>query len=438
MACYSLRMTENRRDAGLVRSIGTKALAASIVNAVVGAAIFALPGALAACMGVYAPLAFLLCGVAVGSVALCYAEGGSRIPTSGGPYGYIDAAFGPLAGYVAGTLLLLSNALSCGGLAAALADVVVSLLPQGFQALAHAVVIISVIGGFALINVAGAAYGARLIDWATVVKMIPLLLFVIVGASAMHRANFAPTVAPTTKDLGRALILCLFALTGMEVSLSASGEVAQPSRTIPRALGIALVSVTLLYVAIQITAQGILGASLALSSVPLADAMGHISPALRVMMLVGAALSIMGWTSSDLLGSPRILFAFARDGMLPGFLGRVHPRTHTPYVAILCYAGVAMALALTGSFAELAVLATLGSAALYAAGSVAAWRLARKGVAQAGEPLNFRWLGAAMVVAATSMLVLIALAARSEILGLLGVIVVSSLIYLIQARAKLA
>jgi APA family basic amino acid/polyamine antiporter len=281
VACYSLRMTENRRDAGLVRSIGTKALAASIVNAVVGASIFALPGALAACMGVYAPLAFLLCGVAVGSVALCYAEGGSRIPTSGGPYGYIDAAFGPLAGYVAGTLLLLSNALSCGGLAAALADVVVSLLPHGFQALAHAVVIISVIGGFALINVAGAAYGARLIDWATVVKMIPLLLFVIVGASAMHRANFAPTVAPTTKDLGRALILCLFALTGMEVSLSASGEVARPSRTIPRALGIALVSVTLLYVAIQITAQGILGASLALSSVPLADAMGHISPALR-------------------------------------------------------------------------------------------------------------------------------------------------------------
>lgn len=429
-------MTENRRDAGLVRSIGTKALAASIINAVIGAAIFALPGALAACMGVYAPLAFLLCGVAVGSVALCYAEGGSRIPTSGGPYGYIDAAFGPLAGYVAGTLLLLSNALSCGGLAAALADVVVSLLPHGFQALAHAVVIISVIGGFALINVAGAAYGTRLIDWATVVKMIPLVLFVIVGAGAIHRANFAPTAAPTTQDLGRALILCLFALTGMEVSLSASGEVAQPARTIPRALGIALVSVTLLYIAIQITAQGILGASLALSTVPLADAMGHISPGLRVMMLAGAALSIMGWTSSDLLGSPRILFAFARDGMLPAFLGRVHPRTHAPYVAILSYAGVAMALALSGTFAELAVLATLGSAALYAAGSVAAWRLARKGLAQAGEPLNFRWLGTATVVATTSMLILIALAARSEILGLFGVIVVSSLIYWIQTRAK--
>lgn len=429
-------MTENRRDAGLLRSIGTKALAASIINAVIGAAIFALPGALAACMGVYAPLAFLLCGVAVGSVALCYAEGGSRIPSSGGPYGYIDAAFGPLAGYVAGTLLLLSNALSCGGLAAALADVVVSLLPHGFQAVAHAVVIISVIGGFALVNVAGAAYGARLIDWATVVKMIPLLLFVLVGAYAIHRVNFVPTVAPTTRDLGRALILCLFALTGMEVSLSASGEVVQPSRTIPRALGIALVSVTLLYIAIQITAQGIMGASLALSTVPLADAMGRISPGLRVVMLAGAGLSIMGWTASDLLGSPRILFAFARDGMLPAFLGRVHPRTHSPYVAILCYAGVAMALALSGTFAELAVLATLGSAALYAAGSVAAWRLARKGVAQAGEPLNFRWLGSAMVMATSSMLVLIALAARSEILGLFGVVGVSSLIYLVQTRAR--
>ena len=429
-------MTEDRRDAGLVRSIGTKALAASIVNAVVGAGIFALPGALAACIGVYAPLAFLLCGVAIGSVAICFAEGGSRIPTSGGAYGYIEAAFGPLAGYVAGALLLLGNAFSCGSLAAAMADVVVSLLPQPFHAPAHAAVIITVIGGFAAINVAGTTYGARLVDWATAVKMIPLLVFVVIGAGAMHVANFAQTVAPTTHGLGRALILCLFALTGMEIPLSASGEVTQPSRTIPRALGIGLGCVTLLYIAIQITAQGVLGASLALSTVPLADAMARVSPGLRVMMLAAAALSIVGWTSSDLLGSPRIVFAFARDGLLPGVLGRVHPRTHAPYVAILCYAVVAILLALTGSFVELAVLATLTTATLYAAGSIAAWHLARNGVARAGRPLNFRWLSSAMAVATISMFTLIALAERSEILGLFGLMLVSTLIYLIQTRAK--
>ena len=230
------------------------------------------------------------------------------------------------------------------------------------------------------------------------VKLIPLVIFVVAGVGAIHRANFVQTVAPSTQGLGRAMILALFVLTGMEVSLSVSGEVKEPARTIPRALAIALVTVTLLYIAIQVIAQGILGASLSQSTVPLADAMAKISPVLRVVLLAGTALSMLGWVSSDILGTPRILFAFGRDGLLPRVLGRVHPRTHVPHVAILCYAAVAIALALTGTFAELAVLATLASSALYAAGCVAAWWLARNGVAQAGAPLNFRWLGTATVV----------------------------------------
>jgi basic amino acid/polyamine antiporter, APA family len=140
--CYILRMSQ--RDAGLLRTIGTRGLAANIINGVIGAGIFAVPAALAACIG---PLAFLVCGVAIGAVAICFAEGGSRMPTSGGPYGYIEAVFGPLAGYLAGTLLWLGNVLACGGVTAALADAAVSLLPPGFKAPARAAVIVGVIGG---------------------------------------------------------------------------------------------------------------------------------------------------------------------------------------------------------------------------------------------------------------------------------------------------
>jgi basic amino acid/polyamine antiporter, APA family len=427
----------SQRDAGLLRTMGTRGLAANIINSVIGAGIFAVPGALAACIGPYAPLAFLVCGVAIGAVAICFAEGGSRMPTSGGPYGYIEAVFGPLTGYVAGTLLWLGNVLACGGVVAALAEAAVSLLPPVFRAPVHAVVIVGVIGGVALVNLGGVARGARLIDWATAVKLIPLLIFLVAGVGAIHRANFVQTVAPSTQGLGRAMILALFVLTGMEVSLSASGEVKQPARTIPRALAIAVISVTLLYIAIQVVAQGILGASLSLSTVPLADAMAKISPVLRVVMLAGTALSMFGWVFSDLLGTPRILFAFGRDGMLPRVFGRVHPRTHVPHVAIVCYAAVAIALALTGTFAELAVLATLASSALYAAGCVAAWWLARNGVAQAGAPLNFRWLGTATVVGVASMLLMIALASRAEIFGLIAVIAISATVHLVQSRTGL-
>jgi amino acid transporter len=224
----------------------------------------------------------------------------------------------------------------------------------------------------------------------------------------------------------------------METSLCASGEVSQPNRTIPRALGIAVVGTTLLYVAIQLVAQGILGPALATSKVPLADAMARVHPMLRALMLAGAAVSIFGWLGSDILGSPRQLFAFARDGLLPRVLGRVHPRTHVPHVAIVVYAGIAIALALTGTFAELVVVSTLAGAVLYAGGCAAAWVLARRGVALVGEPLKFRFLGVATVVGISGMVALIALGSRQEIVGLAVLVGLSVVVYLIQVRSALA
>jgi amino acid transporter len=428
-------METNRRDIGLVRVVGTRSLAASILCIVIGAGIFAVPGALAASVGPYAPVAILICAIAIGSVAICFAEAGSRIASSGGVYGCIQAAFGPLTGYVAGMLLWIGNVLSCGSVAAALADVAASLLPQSLRASAHAFVVVGAIGTIALINIGGVARGMRLVSLATIIKLVPLVIFVIVGAWVVHGRNYVPTEAPDPAGLGRALLLALFAFTGMEGSLCASGEVADPGRSIPRALALALGLVTLLYVAIQVVAQGILGPSLAQSSVPLADAMARIGPALRLLMLAGAALSMLGWLSGDILSTPRMLFAFARDGWLPSLLGHLHGRTNAPHVSILCYAAIAIGLAITGTFAELAVLATLASAVLYILGCGAAWRLARRGVAEAGTPLNFRWLAAAMVVGIGSMLALIALASHEEIIGLLVLIGVCIAFYRLQARA---
>src|SRR5450631_317279 len=429
---------ESHRDTGLVRRVGPWTLAASIVSMVVGASIFVVPAALAAGIGPYAPMAFLLCAVAVGSVAICFAEGGSRIPTSGGVYGYVEATFGPLTGYVAGTLLWVSCVLACGGIAAALADVAASLVPRPLLGPVHAAVIIGVIGGIALVNIGGVARGARLVNAATMLKLIPLAIFVVAGAGAIHKANFLQTAEPSIDGLGRAMILGVFAFMGMETSLCASGEVVQPTRTIPRALAIAILTVTFLYVSIQVIAQGILGSSLAHSTMPLVDAMARISPTLRVVLVAGAGLSMFGYVASDILGSPRMLFAFARDGHLPHVLGHIHSLSHAPHIAILCYATLAIVLALTGTFAELAVLSALATAALYIIGCAAAWRLKRRGVMRAGEPLNFRWLGAAMVTGIASMLMVIALASQAEIIGLAVLIGASGGVYLLQTKTASA
>jgi basic amino acid/polyamine antiporter, APA family len=384
------------------------------------------------------PLAFLACALGIGAVAICCARGGSRIPTSGGIYGYVEAALGPLPGYVAGTLLWVGDILAMASVAAALADVAASLLPTTFVIVVRTTVIVGVIGAVAVVNAGGVTRGARLVTVATALKLLPLAVFVVVGAAAVHGANFSTPPGWKPGGLGRAVILAAFALTGMETSLCASGEVARPARTIPLALVIALASVTLLYVAIQFIAQGVLGSALTHSVAPLADTMAHLGPGLRVLMLAGTAFAMLGMIAGDILGTPRMLFAFARDGLLPRVLGRVHPRTHTPYVAILSYAALAMILALTGSFAELAVLATLATAVLYIAACLATWLLARRGVALAGAPFNFRWLGAEAVIGGGSMLLLIALGSPSEIMGLAALVAVSSLVYLVQTRIVVA
>jgi amino acid transporter len=316
----------------------------------------------------------------------------------------------------------------------ALADLVASLAPPTVAGTVRAVVIIGVVGFVALVNIGGVAKGARLVGATTTLKLVPLAVFVVVGACAIHGPNFSQTVQPDAQSLGRALTLAVFALIGMETPLCASGEVVEPNRTIPRALIIAMVSTTILYVVIQVIAQGILGPSLATSKAPLADAMAHVHPLLSALMLAGTALSMFGWVSSDLLGSPRQLFAFARDGLLPRVLGRLHPRSQVPHVAILCYATIAVVLALTGTFSELVVLSTLAMAGLYSAGCAAAWLLARRGVALAGTPLSFRFLGVATVLGIGSMLTLIVLGSRQEILGLIALVALSALVYLVQAR----
>jgi amino acid transporter len=210
--------------------------------------------------------------------------------------------------------------------------------------------------------------------------------------------------------------LIWFALAGMETSLSASGEVVHPARTIPRALGLATLVIVLLYVSVQVVTQGILGTSLAHSSMPLADAMARISPQLRLLMMAGAAVSIFAFLGSNILGTPRMLFALARDGLLPRALGRVHAQYHSPHVAILCYGALALGLALTGTFATLAVLSALTTTVVYIAGCSAAWRLAQRRVMLSGEPLNFPWLTPAVVIGIASMLALIALKSTLSVL----------------------
>lgn len=434
-AANAATFVERARDRGLVRGIGVAGLTAAIVNGVVGAGIFKLPATMSVAVGGYAPLAYVACAVAMGAVVLCFAEGGSRVPTSGGTYGYVEAAFGPLTGFVVGMLLWLATVLACGGILAALAEAVLRLVPA--LAPFRALLIILVIGGFAWVNVLGVRSGTRFVAGMTIAKLVPLAIFVIVGALFAGTAPapaHAAAIDPAT--FGRGIILALFAFSGMETSVGASGEVARPTRTVPIALLAAMGFVLLLYVGIQLVAERLLGGDLGTAAAPLADGLGRIDPRLGTLLLIGTIVSMAGWVAGDLLGGPRFLYAFGRDRLLPSALGRLHARSKAPAVAIVTHAVIAGSLALTGTFEQLAVLASLASCGIYSLACAAAWVLRRRGVATLGEPLGFRILPAAAIVGIASMVVILFLARWDEIAGFFAVIAASILIYFAGAPAR--
>ena len=290
-------------------------------------------------------------------------------------------------------------------------------------------IIILVLGGIAWINVAGVESAARIISWATFIKVLPIL--------AGNRAT-TPLAHRPGEGIGEAVILALFALSGMESPLAASGEVDNPTRNIPRALILAMGSIGLLYILIQLVAQALLGAGLIGSKAPLADALGMVDPRLRALMLLAATFSMLCWLASDLLGAPRMLFAFARDGLMPSPLGKLHPRFKTPHVAIWVHAALAMALAITGTFTRLAVFASLAGAGLYFLGCWAAWALRKRDVAILGKPLALPALPLIAIVGMVSMAVIIGLGQWSEIGAFLAVCLLSALGFLGMQRVKRA
>src|SRR5206468_4703483 len=118
----------------------------------------------------------------------------------------------------------------------------------------------------------GVAGVTRFNAWATVAKLLPLLLLVIVGLVTMRWSNLAWHGAPSAGAVSRASVLLVFAFLGVESALVPSGEVDDPARTVPRAIFIAMAVVALLYVAVQLVAQGLLGAALPGDPTPLASA----------------------------------------------------------------------------------------------------------------------------------------------------------------------
>lgn len=421
--------TNGAPDEGLLRVIGPFALAASVVNTVVGGGIFVLPAVLAGLMGPAAPSAFLAGALVMALVTISFARAGARVARSGGAAAYAEAAFGPLVGFLAGALFWLSCVLASAAVASALLSTLATAWSELALPVTRGLAIVGLFAVLAAVNARSVRAGTRFAVATAIAKFAALLLFLALGMLLMKGENLDWAAPQSLSALGRGTILVIFALAGMEVPLGASGEVRAPARSVPRALLLALVAVTLLYVAIQFVAQGVLGAALAESAAPLADALATGGGGGRAFILAAGAISMLGYLSSDLLGISRWLFAQGRAAILPRALGRLDETSRSPRVAVWTQAALSAALALSGTFAILAPLATVAILLLYAAGCGAAIVFARR----AGESPR-RMIVPALAIAALAWV--LAQSTAREFLAVGAALVVAAVIYALRRNAN--
>lgn len=356
-----MAVSDSVQDEGLVRVIGTGALGLSVVNMVVGAGIFVMPGLVAAVIGPAAILSYLICSVTVALVFLCFAEVGSRVSRSGGAYAYVEEAFGPFVGFIASILFWFGySALADAAITVIMVDSIAIVVPILGESIPRAVFIIALLTFLAAVNVRGVKAGVRLYIFNTLAKLVPLLLLLGAGLFVINIEYLAIPEWPSAASIGASTILLFYAFNGAESALNASGEIQNPSKTVPLGLLLGLGGILLLYVGLQTVAQGVLGPELANDTeAPLvAVATAVFGDWGGKMLIAGVVISIYSNLSGDMLGGPRVVFASSLDNNLPRFLGKVHPKYKTPHIAIIFFAVVIGVFALSGTFKYLAIVAT--------------------------------------------------------------------------------
>lgn len=423
----------------MVRAVGTWGLAAGIVNVTIGGGIFRLPAAAAASLGPAAPIAYIVCAAAMALIVMCFAEAGSRVSITGGLYAYVEVAFGPFVGFVTGATLWAGITVATAAVSSFFADALVAAIPAlggGAGRTAALIVILAALGGLNVLGVRGAS---RFNAVMTIAKLLPLALLIAIGFTAVRPANLALHGAPAVGDVARASIVLIFAFLGVETALAPSGEVRDTARTVPRAIFIAMLIVTIVYLAIQVVAQGLLGSALPGQKTPLAQAAAVVlGPTGRMIILIGTIVSMFGYVSGMTLAGPRMLYALGRDGFLPAAIASIHHRFKTPYIAIFIQTILVIALAASGSFEKLVLIANGSVLIVYAACCAAVLELRRRGIRQETAPFRVPFARVVPVLAIAFIVWLLTGLSAEEWKSVLVMIALVVAIYLASLPARRA
>ncbi|HEX6099881.1 MAG TPA: APC family permease [Thermoanaerobaculia bacterium] len=340
----------------LVRTVGFWGLVAMCINAVIGSGVFLLPYESYKLLGPFSLWAPLLFAIPVFILALCFAEAASHFTEPGGAYLYAKTAFGDFAGFETGWMNWIARVTSLASLSNGFVVALALLVPTLKDGAARAAVITGTILFLAAIHYLGVRYGAASIYIFTFGKLVPLIGFILL-ALIVWKSNPLPGSfdVPANAKWSEVALFMLFAYAGFENLGVPAGEYKNPRRDLPLALLVGIFIIAVIYVLVQLGAMSALP-DLSSSDTPIASAAAAIiGPIGAIIVTIGALLSMAGTNSGTMLEGSRMLYALSL-GRRMGPISYVHPRFHTPTVAIAIHTAVALAMALAGSFRTLALI----------------------------------------------------------------------------------
>jgi len=343
------------------------------LGAMLGAGIFAALAPAAEAAG-----SALLPGLALAAVAAyCNATSSARLaaryPASGGTYVYGRERLGEFWGYLAGWSFVVGKTASCAAMALTVGS-------YAWPAHAHAVAVAAVVA-LTAVNYTGVQKAAWLTRAIVAVVLVVLVAVVVLclagGTAAAGRLDVGADAS--VNGVLRSAGLLFFAFAGYARIATLGEEVRDPSRTIPRAIPLALGITLVVYAAVAVSVLTVLGPHrLAHTAAPLAEAVRAAgAPGFAPVVRVGAAVAALGSLLALILGVSRTTLAMARDRHLPHALAAVHPRFRVPHRAELAVGAVVAVLAATADVRGAIGFSSFGVLLYYAIANASAWTLTR-------------------------------------------------------------
>jgi APA family basic amino acid/polyamine antiporter len=408
------------------------------VGAMIGAGIFILSGMAAGIAGPAAILSYVLCGLMTLFTALSYSELSSSIPLAGGGYTFVHQGLGGYIAFLNGWALIFGSVVACAlyalGFAehfSPLVDLIVSISPPvKFGAFGIALLLL-------VINIKGTKESGKTQNFFTITKVAMLLVFIGLCIPFARSANLQPFAPFGFTGIISATALIYISFFGFELISSASEEIKNPTKTVPKAILLSLLIPTLIYVAVVLVSVGILDyQTLGTSAAPLTLIAQKVLGSYGLLfVLIAGLLSTVSALNATVLAAARQTYAMGRDGYLPGKIFRLHPKFRTPYTAIAAVGAVILAFTLSGEVELVAHLANFCYLFALILVNLSVIVL-RKKAPRLKRPFKLPWHPIIPLLAiACNALILAFMSPRTYLLGA-GWLALGSLVYLVYSKGQ--